>query len=37
MNMMKFILKKDYEMKENIKNIYIFYRKNIDLCIFLIK
>lgn len=30
MNTMKSTSKKDYEMKENTKNIYIFHRKNID-------
>lgn len=37
MNTMKSTSKKDYEMKENTKNIYIFHRKNIDLCISSIK
>lgn len=37
MNTIESTSKKDYEMKENTKNIYIFHRKNIDLCISSIK
>lgn len=37
MNTMKSTSKKDYEMKENAKNIYIFHRENIDLSISSIK